>query len=145
MLPWFIAIQPFYIINAHNWFTLLFGAWTKILFKCRFIIFLVTKWIVFHIKTKQFFIKYYSLQKKEYFATINAIPTNLIIFRYNYIQFFSSYCYQIVGCQINVDDCFDLSHCQYGNYCKENISSTYVLVVNGSRLCLKLTRVDTIF
>ena len=87
MLPWFIAIQPFYIINAHNWFTVLFGAWTKILFKCRFIIFLVTKWIVFHIKTKQFFIKYYSLQKKEYFATINAIPTNLIIFRYNYIQF----------------------------------------------------------
>ena len=49
------------------------------------------------------------------------------------------------GCKINVDDCFDLSHCQYGNYCKENISSTYVLVVNGSRLCLKLTRVDTIF
>ena len=49
------------------------------------------------------------------------------------------------GCKINVDDCFDLLHFQYGNYCKENISSTYVLVVNGSRLCLKLTRVDTIF
>ena len=49
------------------------------------------------------------------------------------------------GCKINVDDCFDLLHFKYGNYCKENIPSTYVLVVNGSRLCLKLTRVDTIF
>ena len=88
MLPWFIAIQPFYIINAHNWFTLLFGAWTKILFKCRFIIFLVTKWIVFHIKTKQFFIKYYSLQKKEYFATINAIPTYYISVQLHPIFFF---------------------------------------------------------